>query len=601
MENIVAAGIEIDGNKIEYYTSVTLRQAFNEHHEFTIRINHDVLETFGSFSMMNAQKKMGKPVIIRLQQMANSEGEPYEFRGIICGVKMEQSGKFHGDLVITGYSPTILLENGKHLNSFYDQNLQKITESVSKPLADAGFDLNIKTNFKDKIHYISQYKESSFHFLNRLSSDFSEWFFYDGKVLNFGKPSAMPEVELTYGHDIHSMQLALRILPMSFKNYAYISKEDKVESSDAPKQVEGLGQYASFALKESDNIFSVPVNYPVKQRVDNVSALKKFVKNQKAAMAANLEVLTATSDNPAVAIGSVVSIKILNVGAKEEDYDKFLVTSIDHYITENGKYYNSFEAVPATVEVIPVNNIVLPIAETQIATVTDNKDPDNMGRVRVQMLWQKDINQQTDWVRVMTPDAGSGKGGGKNRGFLVIPEVGDQVVICFRYNDPDRPFVMGSMFHGKTGGGGGESNNTKSLNSKSGHTISLDDGAGITIVDKSGANLVVIDGTDTITVTAKLKIELTNGKSSITMDGDTITISAKHVDIGGSADAKMHSDGDASVTAKKTVVTGSSEVTVTGTKATVNGDAEATLNGGGKTTVSAGGKVAVQGAIVALN
>ncbi|MBK6381126.1 MAG: hypothetical protein IPF72_16180 [Chitinophagaceae bacterium] len=82
------------------------------------------------------------------------------------------------------------------------------------------------------------------------------------------------------------------------------------------------------------------------------------------------------------------------------------------------------------------------MAEPQIANVKDNKDPDNMGRVRVQMLWQKG-NEMTDWIRVMTPDAGSGKGGGKNRGLVVIPEPGDQVLICFRYNDPDRPFCYG--------------------------------------------------------------------------------------------------------------------------------------------------------------
>jgi uncharacterized protein involved in type VI secretion and phage assembly len=247
-----------------------------------------------------------------------------------------------------------------------------------------------------------------------------------------------------------------------------------------------------------------------------------------------------------------------------------------------------------------------------------------MGRVRAQMLWQKD-NEMTDWLRVMTPDAGGGKDGAKNRGLVVVPEPGDQVLICFRYNDPDRPFVMGSMFHGKTGGGGGQGNNTKSLNSKSGHTLSLDDGKGITIVDKSGGNMIVVDGTNTITITASQKIELTNGKSTITMDGDTITISAAHVNIDGSADVSLYGGengfsaaaggdvstngkdvsvsgtNDVSVSGKTTTVSGSSEATLTGAKSTVNGDTEATLNGGGKTTVSAGGKVAIQGALVALN
>ena len=614
MEYLVVAEIEIDGNRIGHYTSIMLRQKFNAHHEFIIRINHDVLETSGSFSLEKAQKNIGKPVLIRLQQMALSLEVAYEFRGIICELRMEQSGNSNADLVLVGYSPTILLENGQHLASFYQKDIKKIVQQVTKPLSQVNCNVIINNQYSKEIKYICQYKESGFHFINRLSGEFSEFFYYDGAELHFGKPSSTKSIEVTYGEDVSSMQLTLQAQPMNFSNYAYISKEDKVEKYDAPSGVEGLGQYASYVLKESNNLFSEPVNLPIRQRVENKADLESFVKKQKAAMAANLEVLTGTSYNPGICIGGIIDVKISKLEELsfiKEDYGKFLVTSIEHHVNENGKYYNLFEAIPSGLEVIPVTDVIMPLAETQIATVKDNKDPDNMGRVRVQMLWQQSTNEMTDFIRVMTPDAGGGKDGAKNRGFVVVPEPGDQVLVCFRYNHPDRPFVMGSMFHGKTGGGGGKGNNTKSLNSKSGHTISLDDGKGITIVDKSGGNVIEIDGTNTITITASQKIELTNGKSSITMDGDTITISAAHVDIEGTADSSIHSGdnglftvasgGEVSLNGTKTTVSGSAEVTATGAKATVNGDSEATLNGGGKTTVSAGGKVAIQGAIVALN
>lgn len=614
MEYLVVAEIEIDGNRIGHYTSIMLRQKFNAHHEFIIRINHDVLETSGSFSLEKAQKNIGKPVLIRLQQMAVSLEVAYEFRGIICELRMEQSGNSNADLVLVGYSPTILLENGQHLASFYQKDIKKIVQQVTKPLSQVNCNVIINNQYSKEIKYICQYKESGFHFINRLSGEFSEFFYYDGADLHFGKPSSTKSIEVTYGEDVSSMQLTLQAQPMNFSNYAYISKEDKVEKYDAPSGVEGLGQYASYVLKESNNLFSEPVNLPIRQRVENKADLESFVKKQKAAMAANLEVLTGTSYNPGICIGGIIDVKISKLEELsfiKEDYGKFLVTSIEHHVNENGKYYNLFEAIPSGLEVIPVTDVIMPLAETQIATVKDNKDPDNMGRVRVQMLWQQSTNEMTDFIRVMTPDAGGGKDGAKNRGFVVVPEPGDQVLVCFRYNHPDRPFVMGSMFHGKTGGGGGKGNNTKSLNSKSGHTISLDDGKGITIVDKSGGNVIEIDGTNTITITASQKIELTNGKSSITMDGDTITISAAHVDIEGTADSSIHSGdnglftvasgGEVSLNGTKTTVSGSAEVTATGAKATVNGDSEATLNGGGKTTVSAGGKVAIQGAIVALN
>lgn len=619
MQNQVIADIEIEDQKIEHYSSVIISQKFNEHHTFSIRIKYDVLEKAGSYGLSNAQKLIGKAAVIKLLE-ANTFEIKYEFHGLVCEISVEQSDNFSSDLVIKGYSPTILLENGPNFNSFYNKKLQDIANTLTKSLSSVNCSVSINPQYKNQITYICQYRESAFHFLNRLSSHFGEWFYYDGQQLNFGKPSKSTSVEITYGVDMHTMQMKLRILPLTFSGYSYLSKDDKLITSDAPKSVDGLDQYASYVLNESNKIFSEAVSLPVKQRISSKSDLDTFLKQQKTAMAADLEVLSATSDNPAICIGAVADIKV-SVRSEnnytKEDGGKFLVTSVEHYISNTGKYHNTFEGIPSAIDVIPVHNIIVPIAEPQIASVKDNKDPDNMGRVRVQMLWQQAADEQTDWLRVMTPDAGGGKDGAKNRGLVVVPEPGDQVLVCFRYNDPDRPFVLGSMFHGKTGGGGGSGNNTKSLNSKSGHTISMDDGKGITIVDKSGNNLIVVDGTNTITITAVQKIELTNGKSTITMDGDTITISGAHININGSADCFLNggengfaaaAGGDVSVNGKdvsvsgtKTIVSGSSEATVTGGKATVNADSEATLNGGGKTTVSAGGKVAIQGAIVALN
>ena len=611
MEYLVTAEIEIDGNKIEHYTNITLRQKFNAHHEFIIRISHDVLETSGSFSLENAQKKIGKSALIRLKKLELSLEDAFEFRGIICEVRMEQAGKSDADLVLIGYSPTILLENGQHLTSFYKSDLKKIVQQVTKPLSQVNCNVNIKNQYGKQITYICQYKESGFHFLNRLAGEFSEFFYYDGKDLNFGKPSSSKTVEITYGEDISSMQMTLQARPMNFSNYAYLSKEDKVEKFDAPANVNGMGQYASYVLRESNNLYSEPVNLPIRQRVENKSDLENFVKKQKAAIAANLEVLTGTCYNPGISIGSIINVKVSKLqelSFVKEDYGKFLVIGIEHHVNENGKYYNTFEAIPSSVEVLPAPQIIPPLAEPQLATVKDNKDPDNMGRVRVQMLWQKG-NEMTDWIRVMTPDAGSGKGGGKNRGLVVVPEPDDQVLICFRYNDPDRPFVMGSMFHGKSGGGGGQGNNTKSLNSKSGHTITLDDGAGIIIVDKSGGNKIVIDGTDTITITSSAKMVFECGESSISMDSaGKIDIKGKEITVDGSTKAIIKSTASftaegtsATVQGMATEIKGDATVDVKSPATSVKGDAKLDLKSDAMVNIEGTAMTNVKGGIVNLN
>jgi uncharacterized protein involved in type VI secretion and phage assembly len=319
--------------------------------------------------------------------------------------------------------------------------------------------------------------------------------------------------------------------------------------------------------------------------VDNKADLENFVKKQKASLAADLEILSGNSDNPFIHIGAIANVKVSrldNNSLVKEDCGKYLITTIDHYITDNGKYYNNFEAIPSGLEIVPVKNTIMPIAESQIATVTDNKDPDGMGRVRVQMLWQQPINENSDWLRVMTPDAGGGKGGAKNRGLVVVPEPGDQVLVCFRYNDPERAFVMGSMFHGKTGGGGGEGNKAKSLTALSGATVNMA-GDAINIVDAAG-NSIILSGGGKIDVKCSASISLTCGGSSITMDsGGKISITGTEITISGSSKAVMKST--ASFTAE------ANKATTHGDTVEVNGDSKALVNGGGSTEVKSDTKV----------
>ena len=163
----------------------------------------------------------------------------------------------------------------------------------------------------------------------------------------------------------------------------------------------------------------------------------------------------------------------------------------------------------------------MPLAETQMATVLSNADPEGKGRVRVRMNWQTD-GMQTGWVRVMTPDGGSSSDVKSNRGFVFIPEVGDQVLLGFRHGDPARPYVMGSLFNGTTGGGGLEGNHMKSLTTRSGHVIEFDDASlssGITIKDRnhnvihidSSSNDIYIAACHDITISAKNDVTINAG------------------------------------------------------------------------------------------
>ena len=125
-------------------------------------------------------------------------------------------------------------------------------------------------------------------------------------------------------------------------------------------------------------------------------------------------------------------------------------------------------------------------AYPEIAEVVANDDPKKQGRIQVRFFWQKTLGEQTPWLRVQTPDAGVLTDKSGNRGFQFIPEVGDQVMVSFEQGNPHRPYVSGSMYHGKNAKE--VSNNVRSITTKSGSTIVFDDNDGkerITIKDST--------------------------------------------------------------------------------------------------------------------
>lgn len=74
----------------------------------------------------------------------------------------------------------------------------------------------------------------------------------------------------------------------------------------------------------------------------------------------------------------------------------------------------------------------------QIGIVTDLEDPENEFRVKVKLPVVSN-EEEGVWMRVATLDAG------KNRGMYFRPEIHDEVIIGFIFNDANQPVILGML------------------------------------------------------------------------------------------------------------------------------------------------------------
>jgi uncharacterized protein involved in type VI secretion and phage assembly len=181
-----------------------------------------------------------------------------------------------------------------------------------------------------------------------------------------------------------------------------------------------------------------------------------------------------------------------------------------------------------------------------VGVVTNNEDPDNLGRVKVRFPWLSDDNEGY-WARLATPMAGA------DRGIYFLPEVQDEVLVIFEQGDVRFPFIIGALWNGKDKPPApkqGSGNNIRLIKSRSGHIIRLDDGDGaekIEIIDRSKKNRITLDTKEnTIAITADKDIRLSAVQG-------TISLEANNIQCHSTAKSKMTSDAGMEVEAKTTL------------------------------------------------
>ncbi len=402
-------------------------------------------------------------------------------------------------LTVRAFDKMHRLTRGRCVRSFVDMTDADI---IRKVVQESGSGLNVRVQETGEVHkHVLQANQTDLEFLQERASALGFLLYCEDNELRCEPPATGAEtIELKWLEDLNEFRPRLstvaQVSEVTVRGWDVQRGKEIVGRASQGEGAPKLGTTIGGELAEQSHRLSAKylVNDPVVRTQASADALAQAVTNRL--LGRSVEAEGASIGNPLIAAGK--RVKITRVGTRFSG--EYFVTSANHSYGRDQGYKTHFTVSGHR----PVDLLSL-LSESRefravpmvgVAVVTDNADPDNLGRVKLKYPWLSE-KDSSHWARVLSV------GGGPNRGLEFIPEINDEVLVVFEQGDINHPYVLGGLWNGQDkppkGSNqivGGGKVKQRIIRSRSGHIVVLDDSddkPGILIQDKTGNNLIEID------------------------------------------------------------------------------------------------------------
>lgn len=541
--------IEIDGTELDeeidqQVVSVTVIDRLRMPDSFVLVFRdpgHDILETAGV--------KIGAKVKISTSEPGSDESETL-FSGEVTSIEAEYD-LLGVRAVVRGYDLLHRLTAGRKTKTY-----ENVTYSdVAQEIADgAGLDADVGSS-GGTIDHVIQPNVSDLDFLYQLAGRAGFDVGIDDETLTFKKPSKASDApgagdaestkatQLVWSHNLLEfrarMSAVAQVTEVKVRGWDVDAKEAVIGQADAETDSASLSMSPAELAGAVGGETLVVVDRPVGDQ-GAADDLAKAIAEQVASAA--YEATAVTIGSPLLKAGVAVTVSEVDPALAGD----WVITTARHEFG-NGPYRTHLEfsgRQDRSIHGLVAGGLAVPASRTSIpgvvvGIVTDNDDPDGLGRVKVKYPWLAD-DAESYWARLARP------GAGEDYGFLWIPESGEEVLVAFEQGDIAYPFVVGSLWNGQakppaTMMDGLVDSDGKVLRhgivSPGGHMIMFydsDDDAGMMLVTKDKSVRIVLGQSDKRMKLycdgSKLEIE-TTGDLTIKADGNLKIESGKAIDI----------------------------------------------------------------------
>lgn len=508
---------------------------------------------------------------IEIQAGYHSDEESI-FKGIITkhSIKVRSGGSSH--LVIDCCHPLIKSTQNKKSRYFYDSTEGDIWSSI---LAEYGLSADIEST-DYTFHELLQFQCTDWDFLVTRAEVNGFFISVDKDDISIGPPDFDQEASeaVNFGSTLLSLDAeidaSLQLSGVTARTWDY----SKTESTEIEASSQNPKTPGNLDFSDLQDVFG---NDPL--IMDSVSKQPDEVLQKWAdSTLMRHELAKVRGRAQFTGIPQVLPGKLIELQGLGDRFNGIaFVSGVRHNIT-GGKWLMDvqFGLAPESfaerfdINANPAYGLTPTVHGLQIGIVTQIEgDPEGDDRILVHLPMVEEGGQGT-WARMST------YGAGDNRGIIVRPEIGDEVVIGCVNNDPNSPIILGTF-------------NSSNLPSP---IAPSDDNFEKGWVTKSEIKMIIDDDNKSI------NIEMPSGKQLLISDGDSI-IELK--DENGNA-IKMDSDGITIESGKDIILkTSSGDVNVSGININSESDLATAIKANSTAEFSSSGSTTIKGGLVQIN
>jgi uncharacterized protein involved in type VI secretion and phage assembly len=489
------------------------------------------------------------------------------FDGVVysVGFDFDDRGSF---TTVVAYDRSYGLYNGLHTATY-----QNLTDSdlATQLAGDVGLDVGRVTVTSVVHDHLAQVNETHFEFLTRRAREVDRVLLVTGSELHFDEPadaadgpepgdySSRDRLQLVPGGNVERLTArvtaAQQVTEVEVRGWDPRRKEAVSATAPARSRAAELPDQPDQVAARFGSPRHVTVDLPLTTQAE-CDAVAAAQAERIAGTFVHAE--GVAHGDPRIMAGAAVSL-----GQTGGRFDGKLTVSRARHVWDRHGYHTSFvvsgghdRSMLGLVSGDDHRARGQRVSGLVLGVVTNCSDPDDFGRVKLKFPWLSD-DYESDWARVLQLGAGG------NRGFVLLPEVNDEVLVGFEQGDTRRPYVLGGLFNGvdtapfgaavdKNSGKVG----TRGWRSRSGHELIFTDTDGkekVELRTKGSAVSFVLDATNgALTVETKGDVTLkVGGNATVSTEKDFTVQATGSGTIKAKKGLSLESDGNVTVHGKQ--------------------------------------------------